>query len=131
MSGFQNPTHDMGARLERKQTFQPTKTDKIGAFVGVLNAKCYAGNLVNPIKMATCVNRKWPFPMEAGGIEPPSASDPRKGATYLVYIFVWYESFYRQNISYHSTSLFKPATLAKTITGRYGLSDSQLINTID
>ena len=26
--------------------------------------------------------------VEAGGVEPPSAKDPQKGATYLVYVFI-------------------------------------------
>lgn len=42
--------------------------------------------------------------VEAEGIEPSSARDPQKGATYLVFVLIYLLSFQRQNISRHSHS---------------------------
>lgn len=42
--------------------------------------------------------------VEAGGIEPPSASLPQKGATYLVCVLVCLASLHKQNQARHSPS---------------------------
>ena len=42
--------------------------------------------------------------VEAEGIEPSSARDPQKGATYLVCVLVCLHDFHKQNACKHSRS---------------------------
>ena len=51
-----------------------------------------------PSNLSKCRNGKM---VEAEGIEPSSASDPQKGATYLVLVLIYLPSFQEQNPDRH------------------------------
>ena len=52
----------------------------------------------NPVKYLIIHTGKM---VEAEGIEPSSASDPQKGATYLVLVLIYLPSFQEQNPDRH------------------------------